>query len=111
MSTISIYRLETTPESSVKAKTPHLIVGESAVFVDGIHLGDFGSDGLTLEYGLLLSLGEQGDFVVHVLQHDVNRRFRGQLLGTIVLKNTTQLAENWAGRNWKRFLFKGKYIF
>lgn len=64
----------------------HLIVGISAILIDSVDLSDFTADWFALQYGFLLTFGEQRYFVVNVLQDNVNGRFRGKLLGAIVLQ-------------------------
>lgn len=68
------------------ARITYLIVGERAVLVDGIDLGDFRSNWLAFEHRFLFALGEQRNLVVDVLQHDVNGRLGRQLLGAVVLR-------------------------
>lgn len=63
----------------------HLIVGEGAVLVDGIHLGDLRADRFALQHRFLFALGEQWNLIVDILQHNVDGRLAGQLLGTVVL--------------------------
>ena len=48
--------------------------------------GDWGPNRLALHHSLLLSLGEEGNLVVDVLQHDEDGGFAGKLLSSIVLE-------------------------
>lgn len=64
----------------------HLIVRESAILINSVDLSNLTADRFALEYGFLLAFSEQWYFVVNVLQDNVNGRFRGELLGTIVLQ-------------------------
>lgn len=63
----------------------YLIIGESSVLVDSVHLGDFAAHRFTLQDGFLFSFGEQRYLVVNILQHDVHGRFGSQLLSSIIL--------------------------
>ena len=53
--------------------------------------GDWGPNRLALHHSLLLSLGEEGNLVVDILQHDEYRGLTGQLLGSVILKSFTML--------------------
>ena len=48
--------------------------------------GDWGPNRLALHHSLLLSLGEEGNLVVDILQHDEDGGFAGKLLSSIVLE-------------------------
>lgn len=64
----------------------HSVVRERAVLVNGVHLGDFGADGLPLEHRLLFSFREQRYLVVDVFQHDEHSSLGSELLRPVVLQ-------------------------
>ena len=69
-----------------KRKKTDLIVGESAVLVDGVDSGHARTNGLALQDRLLLTFGKQRDIIVDVFQDNVNCSLAGQLLDAVVLK-------------------------
>lgn len=69
----------------------YLVIRKCSILVYGIDLCDFGPDRLTLQHSLLFSLREEGNLVVHILQHDVDRRLWRQLLRSIVLNIPTNV--------------------
>ena len=60
--------------------TPHptdLFIGERAVLVNGVDLGDLGARGFPLQHSFLFPLSEQGNLVIHILHDNVDGGLRG----------------------------------
>ena len=62
-----------------------LIVWESAVLVDGVDSCDARADRFAFQHRFLFAFGEQRNVVVDILQDDVDGRFAGQLLNSVIL--------------------------
>ena len=69
----------------------HLIVRESAVFINGINSGDASSYGLSLQHRFLLSFSEQRNVIIDILKHNVHCCFTGQLLHPIILQHNNHI--------------------